>query len=118
MDHSLCMDNMCQCEPTFVYNSSKCIPLYLDGFCKSNNDCNQILNARCSAGNVCVCDENHIKFSEKVCTPVLSHHCLEDEECIAINSICTMNKCQCKPHYVRRWTNLCELCKLKTEYYS
>ncbi|XP_057335566.1 rh5-interacting protein-like [Microplitis mediator] len=112
IDHSLCIDDMCQCETRFVYNSSKCIPLHLNGSCKSNNDCDPILNARCSADNICVCNENHIEFNERVCRPVLPQHCLEDGDCIAINSICIMNECQCKPHFVRQSTNLCVLSQL------
>ncbi|XP_008556518.3 prion-like-(Q/N-rich) domain-bearing protein 25 isoform X2 [Microplitis demolitor] len=112
LDNSMCVNNMCQCKPRFVYHSSKCIPLYLNGTCKNNNHCDQILNARCSADNVCVCDEHHIEFNERVCMPMLPQHCLEDRDCMAVNSICIMNKCQCKPNFVRRSRNLCTLSQL------
>ncbi|XP_053595879.1 prion-like-(Q/N-rich) domain-bearing protein 25 isoform X2 [Microplitis demolitor] len=112
LDNSLCIENMCQCKPGFVYHSSKCIPPHLNGPCRNNNDCDQIQNARCSADNVCVCNENHTQFNERICRLVPKEYCLEENDCQSINFTCIMNECQCKPHFVKRSRNLCELSQL------
>ncbi|XP_057333973.1 neurogenic locus notch homolog protein 1-like [Microplitis mediator] len=111
--NSICVDNSCKCKDYYISNSNdQCIPVHLNGACKNNNDCNRIQNARCSVDNVCVCDENHIEINERTCGLMLNEFCLEDGDCTAIDSICIMNECQCKPHYVRRSKNLCVLSQL------
>ncbi|KAH0545850.1 hypothetical protein KQX54_003573 [Cotesia glomerata] len=110
VDNSICKDSKCQCKDKFApesNNNKKCTSNPLGKFCEINEDCSNILHAKCSKSKICVCRDQYDEINNSTCEPPLGEFCWNNERCAAINSICNYNECQCKPGYVPLSKNEC-----------
>lgn len=68
--------------------------------CESDVDCGFIINAKCSNGKTCVCNENHLSVNKFTCTVMIEGSCSNDNHCYIENSRCINNICQCKSSFL------------------
>ncbi|XP_057332653.1 rh5-interacting protein-like [Microplitis mediator] len=100
---SVCRENKCQCKFfTTSVSNRQCIPLLTDKFCYNDNDCRDINHTKCSNNQRCTCVSNYIPINNTVCAPLITGHCVNDNDCITANSFCFNNTCQCKYSYRAR----------------
>ncbi|XP_014299519.1 prion-like-(Q/N-rich) domain-bearing protein 25 isoform X2 [Microplitis demolitor] len=109
-NHSIlnpCCDrnNICTLKsPSNSYTCRKKVQLGM--FCEHNDDCDEILHAKCSKNKICVCRLNNVQLNETTCSPLLGEFCWRNELCATENSLCINNECQCKSNYLRQ-SNQC-----------
>ncbi|XP_014298521.2 fibrillin-1-like isoform X2 [Microplitis demolitor] len=107
-DNSVCIDNKCQCKFRYLQRSNdECVLNYLEKWCRLDEDCNEILNAKCSNANKCICHSNYVQLNATTCAPLLGGFCTNDAECKTDFSACHYNKCTCLDGYSSRSDNLC-----------
>ncbi|CAG5093662.1 Protein of unknown function [Cotesia congregata] len=95
-DNSTCNDSQCKCKFDFRPTlSNKCEPKKLLKFCRNNEDCADIIHAKCSIDNECVCRENNVAVNDSVCLPAMNSFCWNNEPCAVENSDC-IDKMPCK----------------------
>ncbi|XP_014297219.2 protein draper-like [Microplitis demolitor] len=106
--NSACVDSKCQCNKNYVSNSNnECVPTPLGKFCRNNDECADIIHAKCSKDKICVCRDKYVEVNGNTCSPLLGEFCWRNELCAANNSICADNECQCKKNYVPISNNEC-----------
>ncbi|XP_057328653.1 transmembrane cell adhesion receptor mua-3-like isoform X2 [Microplitis mediator] len=108
IEHSCCVNNMCQCKPAYLSASDdQCVKTLSLPDCSVRSDCRDALHMDCSINNKCVCKPNHIAFINQSCAPVLGGFCWLEGQCVTEHSDCIDNSCTCKPGYVQVSDNLC-----------
>ncbi|CAG5089911.1 Protein of unknown function, partial [Cotesia congregata] len=110
--NSICDNNYCQCKPKFFQkNSTHCVEIYntpikilknnflinfktcnvnfaiLRESCKTDNDCSDILHAKCSLDKKCICRDNNVVTNEAICSPLLGEFCWRNELCAVDNAV-------------------------------
>ncbi|XP_053598262.1 prion-like-(Q/N-rich) domain-bearing protein 25 isoform X2 [Microplitis demolitor] len=94
VNNSLCFDGKCQCKPNYIYEESKCVPIYLNEHCQTNENCSKIEYAICSEKYKCACKDAYITIDRKTCAPSLGAACTDELHCVPANLLCINNKCQ------------------------
>ncbi|XP_057329072.1 prion-like-(Q/N-rich) domain-bearing protein 25 [Microplitis mediator] len=103
-----CLNNKCECQPNHSsISDSQCAKITTISDCFERSNCGDPLHTNCSKNKKCVCRSNHIAVQNETCLPLLESFCWNRNQCIAENSICIDNKCQCTPGYKRVSNNLC-----------
>ncbi|XP_057335151.1 prion-like-(Q/N-rich) domain-bearing protein 25 [Microplitis mediator] len=101
-DNSFCNLYTCRCKNNFVsISNNRCKAISLGMPCESDVDCNFIINAICSNGKTCVCNENHLPVNKSTCTVIIGGSCSSGNHCSIENSECVNNICQCISPYSR-----------------
>ncbi|XP_057335488.1 prion-like-(Q/N-rich) domain-bearing protein 25 [Microplitis mediator] len=80
----------------------KCVETLLGTSCKNDQDCSDILHAKCSKDEICICRSNNIMVNKTSCQPLLGTFCWKDEKCAADHSSCVDNECQCNEGYMKQ----------------
>ncbi|XP_057318109.1 protein eyes shut homolog [Microplitis mediator] len=100
-DNSFCYLNICRCKNNFLsVSNDRCKAISLGTSCESDVDCNFLINAKCSNGKTCVCNENSTPLNKFTCTVIIGGSCSNNNHCHIGNSSCVNNICQCKPSYL------------------
>ncbi|XP_008551307.1 prion-like-(Q/N-rich) domain-bearing protein 25 isoform X2 [Microplitis demolitor] len=95
-----CCDNNLSCKPQQWTNNFVCRDkAQLRSFCNNDEECSEILHAKCSADKQCICRANNIRINDTYCSPKLGAFCWNDEKCSTENSICIEKSCKCKENY-------------------
>lgn len=68
-------------------------------YCENEEDCSDILHAKCSTEKQCVCRENNLELNKTYCGPLLGAFCWKNEKCATNNAICIDSRCQCDENY-------------------
>lgn len=87
------------------------IPKKLGGNCTSDSDCSAIIYAFCNYKNECQCSSYFIKKNDYECELPMDIPCMTSVDCPIKNSVCSSERCVCKPNFVRR-NDECEQGKL------
>ncbi|XP_044581326.1 prion-like-(Q/N-rich) domain-bearing protein 25 [Cotesia glomerata] len=104
--NSLCIDYKCQCKPRYAsLSNSECVPLRINGVCRDNFDCQDVLNTICT-DNKCQCDQDSFEVDGK-CVALLGGFCSTNSDCITGNS-CIDHICQCSHNYEPIGQNSCK----------
>ncbi|XP_057335490.1 prion-like-(Q/N-rich) domain-bearing protein 25 [Microplitis mediator] len=106
-DNSICIDNICQCKPNYVYQGIKCVPGFLEMPCQTESDCQRIKFSTCSDDGMCVCKSNYTKSNSSTCLPLIEGYCTKNDDCVALNSYCLFNKCRCIENHFAHSNDLC-----------
>lgn len=69
--------------------------------CASDNDCSEVLHAKCSTEKKCVCRADNVKINSTNCAPSLGAFCWKDEKCTTNDAVCIKNQCQCKESHMQ-----------------
>ncbi|KAG8039005.1 hypothetical protein G9C98_003312 [Cotesia typhae] len=78
----------------------------LNSSCEYNLDCLHVDYTMCAEGR-CKCLPNYIQVNSFTCASFLGGFCKNNETCIALNSTCIDNKCQCNPSFVPKTYREC-----------
>ncbi|XP_057322611.1 prion-like-(Q/N-rich) domain-bearing protein 25 [Microplitis mediator] len=127
-DHTVCIDNYCQCKPNSCNPKSPlpCCSLHdscrqletagsflctlkvqLGDLCRIDDNCKEIRHSKCSKDRNCVCRSNNIQVNATTCAPLLGEFCWQNEQCATDNAVCIDMECQCTTNYIRRSNNQC-----------
>lgn len=132
VDHSMCIDFHCKCEPAWIPKSNdRCVPSMCN-FCKrfietynkkflcvsaklatqcnDDDDCDDLNHMQCSY-NLCLCRAHHVIENAATCKPILGGHCLSDKECPVLHSACIEHKCQCRDNFEMMSYSECRFCE-------
>ncbi|XP_053597963.1 prion-like-(Q/N-rich) domain-bearing protein 25 [Microplitis demolitor] len=105
--NSICVNFKCQCEPRYVYRESKCVPKFLEMPCETERDCQEIKFSTCSNDKICVCKSNYGGPDLLTCSPLIGGNCSKNDDCVAQNSYCFINKCRCIANHFAYSNDLC-----------
>ncbi|XP_044597922.1 uncharacterized protein LOC123274389 [Cotesia glomerata] len=87
-----CCDSIDQCQRTWPDNYFRCIgDIILSGlgkFCELDEDCNEIIHAKCSKDGKCICRMKTVRTNPWTCAPILGGFCWNNETCAADNAVC------------------------------
>ncbi|XP_053593223.1 prion-like-(Q/N-rich) domain-bearing protein 25 isoform X2 [Microplitis demolitor] len=107
-DNSNCVNNECQCKPSFTPESSTdCVKLPLGKSCYQDGDCSVLSHLKCSENNKCVCKSGYVEINQSECKPLLNGMCFSDKDCVPSNSECVENKCRCKTDFLSVLNDQC-----------
>lgn len=108
----------CICDESYVVKNETYCELLSDFLCITGNcsvtqtvcysdeDCSERINTRCWK-NQCICNKNYVPVND-TCLAYLNGFCQINEDCLVENSVCIVNRCQCKPNHVMQSINHCE----------
>ncbi|XP_057335489.1 neurogenic locus notch homolog protein 1-like [Microplitis mediator] len=108
-ENSICTNDKCQCKTGYVYQESKCVPKFLGMPCQTEEDCQEIEFSTCSDNNICVCQLNYGGLDLLTCSLLIGADCSKDDDCVAKNSRCFRDKCECMEYHSAHSNALCEL---------
>ncbi|CAG5073390.1 Protein of unknown function [Cotesia congregata] len=75
--------------------------------CELDEDCDEIIHAKCSKDGKCICRMKTVKTDPWTCAPILGGFCWNNETCAADNAVCVNSECKCKKDYFQRPNNQC-----------
>ncbi|XP_057330565.1 prion-like-(Q/N-rich) domain-bearing protein 25 [Microplitis mediator] len=117
-DNSHCVENECKCSDNYEQISnqrcrlkvveSRIVPI-IGMACIHDEDCNEIIYAKCSEEKDCVCRVNNVQINETTCAPLLGEFCWKDGPCAPDNSHCVKSECKCNDNYEQISNQLCRL---------
>ncbi|CAD6235255.1 GSCOCG00007875001-RA-CDS [Cotesia congregata] len=107
-----CCESNNKCTKIFEWSVKRHIsvclkPVLLGDSCQTDLDCLTVKNSWCNQNKKCECVNNSVQHNPSTCSSLIGGHCLTDDDCLILNTVCTDYLCTCKPSFVYRPQDQC-----------